>query len=943
MTSHDDNVIEYDGKKFRSLGLIDYNSLVELLSLLCKKQKALEEKVKQIDSRTKNMKKDGPKKADEKQLTPQSQTKEKAEDKKFSSDKGKDDHSSSKEKENEKEKELNKESDIKDSKENQQFEKKDEKKYEKDEKKSDEKKDTEKKDEEKSEKSYEEKKDEEENDEDKKDEEENGEEKKSEKSKEEKKDEEGNDEEKKDKKKKDKEKKDEEKKDEEENDEEKNEEEENGEEGNDEEKKDEEENGEEGNDEQIKEIKQTKENGITETKKKQSSLNKPIQSEIFTDRTNSNNDNTTQYNAELISKICKKLKDHEKHINDLYKKNNEHNVFRKNIKKNTDNISDTNKRIDQLKQLIDDLNNRFINYEDEFDKIKVKVQDFNVYDLFQGSGEDGSLDASKILIMNLENKVFKKFGLYDERNKKLDKDFFKLQEDLKNALAQLDSLKINTQKNTEGLNDLNDNFNNKISDHENIMNDLKNQIDSIFNKLKAGPDFSGIKKDYEKKIKNSADEIIKRVEELEQRPIPEDFGGQNVGLSETDKAVIKETRKKINDLEKFVTNSFDKMNFEDFKKKILNLEKELPKKASKYEITETNERVKALDEFSKDLNFKVDNLQQFTEKIRTEMATIIKKIEYLSGEYAKLALKNMSKSDEGKNSSLIDLSKFVDIKTYNDNKKDVNNKFEKVRLGFEDLSREIEEILARLSHTPTDKDFSQYQAVIKNLLDEFKINCNKKYADKYETAKSIKFLETQIKTIIENNYKKFEGGDNWLLAKKPINSYCASCEAMIRGDLDKRTEFVAWNKYPTRDDKSYRLGHGFSRMLQMVNEDILKTGDKENKENKEKGYSSDEEKKLKKNLENSEKVEKQYNVNASVKLPKVNGRIMNIVTEPNTMSPYDDGDNSNNPNRPHIMKVFRKTKGVSPSPRPVNPNESLNKIYEKDDLKIVNDAERTMK
>ena len=46
-------------------------------------------------------------------------------------------------------------------------------------------------------------------------------------------------------------------------------------------------------------------------------------------------------------------------------------------------------------------------------------------------------------------------------------------------------------------------------------------------------------------------------------------------------------------------------------------------------------------------------------------------------------------------------------------------------------------------------------------------------------------------------------------------------------------------------------------MLQMVNEDIIR--------NAEKGYSSDEEKKFKKNYD----AEKTYNINANVKLPKV--------------------------------------------------------------------------
>ena len=166
------------------------------------------------------------------------------------------------------------------------------------------------------------------------------------------------------------------------------------------------------------------------------------------------------------------------------------------------------------------------------------------------------------------------------------------------------------------------------------------------------------------------------------------------------------------------------MNFDEIKNKVIELDAAMPRKASKYEILEANEKIRTLDEYSKDLNFKTDNLQQFTEKLRTEMSTILKKIEFLSGEYGKLSMNIMNKmgKEDGKNTSIVDLSNFTDINTFNDNKKYVNNKFEKVRLGFEDLSREIEEILARLSHSPTDKDFSQFQNVIKNLLDELKLN-----------------------------------------------------------------------------------------------------------------------------------------------------------------------------------------------------------------------------
>ena len=342
------------------------------------------------------------------------------------------------------------------------------------------------------------------------------------------------------------------------------------------------------------------------------------------------------------------------------------------------------------------------------------------------------------------------------------------------------------------------------------------------------------------------------------------------------------------------------------------------KRAGKYELQELNEKFRSLEEFTKDLNFKEDGLQQFTEKVRLDLAQIIKKIEFLSGEYSKLAFNKSGENDEGLNN--VDMSEFLDLKTYNDNKKDINNKFEKVRLGFEDLSREIDEILSKLAHTPTDKDFSEFQNILKNMIDELKISSNKRYADKIETSKSIKFIETQIKALHDAYLRKNEAGDNWLLAKKPINNYvCASCEANIKGELDKRTEFVPWNRYPQRDDKAYRIGHGFSRMLQMVNEDIIKNAGEKG------GYSSDEDNKkinMKTNNNISQIGDKNLQVNTSVKLPKVSRKKPLLggtaVTEPNTntnaISPYDDVDADNNDtNKVQIMRVVRKNKIQSES------------------------------
>jgi len=93
----------------------------------------------------------------------------------------------------------------------------------------------------------------------------------------------------------------------------------------------------------------------------------------------------------------------------------------------------------------------------------------------------------------------------------------------------------------------------------------------------------------------------------------------------------------------------------------------------------------------------------------------------------------------------------------------------------------------------------------------------KKFADKIDVNKNIRYLDTQIKHIMDVYIKKMEKGDNWLLAKKPLNGHtCASCEQYL-GDLNEKNEYVPWNKIPNQSDKIYRVGSGFSKMLQMLN------------------------------------------------------------------------------------------------------------------------------
>ena len=597
----------------------------------------------------------------------------------------------------------------------------------------------------------------------------------------------------------------------------------------------------------------------------------------------------------------------------------------------------------------------------EIEKVKEKAEDFNVYDLLKNNSGDSNIDVAQGLIINLENKVFKKLGFYDLKFKKNEEDILKNKNDIQNLNNALSNIKDICSKNTKDLNELKNkddvNFvevnkfiseiNNKIKDidtkiEENPANNNNNMnIDRIRNSIILSSNNISTNRNITSDASNNnintgnntnnnlndnnsnnnapiiinIDDILSRITELETsvkdlnrkfESINSSNDNQNIQESpviQEQIKVIKDITTRTKELEKNMKIILGQLNIKEVYERLDTIEKDLMKKGNKYEINELNEKQRILEENEKELNYKMDQIQQFNEKIRGDMQNFIKKIEYLSGQMNRFENGDMDKNK----GSIIDITKLVDLNLFNEKQKEISKKFDKVRLSFEEVARNMDEILQRLSHMPNDKDFSQFQTIIKTTIEELKLNLSKKYADKTETTKSIKFLETQIKSIQESLQKKVDGSDNWLLAKKPLNNYvCASCENIIRGELDKRSEFVPWNKYPNREEKSYRYGHGFSRMLQLINED-------RKKEMREKDSMSD-------GGSDSEPM---------LKLPKLkrlhinSGKLKNnnAASDDENNIPYDKQGTLNNNDldpipseeRPKIMKIYKRNKNVTQS------------------------------
>ena len=172
-----------------------------------------------------------------------------------------------------------------------------------------------------------------------------------------------------------------------------------------------------------------------------------------------------------------------------------------------------------------------------------------------------------------------------------------------------------------------------------------------------------------------------------------------------------------------------------------------------------------------------------------------------------IAENNKYVKQEGFNEAISNIHKYMD-----NNKKE----FSEIRLDIDSIKSKDLNIKANL------RDLKNLEESVFTKMEALKETIRDNFVEKNMLVKNLKYLELQTKQLIEEN-KKVEKQESWLLAKKPFNGHlCASCEAYL-GDLKPITnsKFVAWNKYPPSNsiDKIFRINAGFSKVLQMVNQD----------------------------------------------------------------------------------------------------------------------------
>ena len=558
-------------------------------------------------------------------------------------------------------------------------------------------------------------------------------------------------------------------------------------------------------------------------------------------------------------------------------------------------ISDKNNELEEkIKKILEDL-----------EEIKVKVADFNIYDIFKNTdNENGpNVDVVTGLIQNLDNKVMKKLSLQDERFKKNESDIFKIKNDAVNA----NNLAEQTNKIVINLREIVDKNTNSIDENKNDFNEKLQKLQDALNNLinRHNEDIDIIRKE------------IKNLNELNDNLIKDDFTEKEISIinpkqEEKTTIEIKEFKKfkdhilkKIQALDNRLLDYVPTSRLESIKKDIEDMKNSLNSKPSLQDFYEINEHISHLDSSIENLKENQDIYSDEIKKIKNDISNHSKSIEQIL--LTQYSMKNNLIIDPENVVTLnilnTKLENYVNRVLYEEDKKELEKDIQRIKRNFESQKQNYYELYELTKSKANEDALKSLEDYLVGLIDELRDRSSKTYSNRIEVNKNFKKIDLQIKQIIEL-YNKIDHGDNWILAKRPLGSYhCASCDAYI-GDLKDNNEFNH-NKIQEYEhfNQTNRVGNGFSRILNLVNiqkenkkEKSIEDGALSNSNNNVYNYENDE------NDKNKNFQTTSYNVNSREKVKKI------LPPLNKTDELYCDKDNYMNSDGPKVVKIVRINK-----------------------------------
>ena len=514
---------------------------------------------------------------------------------------------------------------------------------------------------------------------------------------------------------------------------------------------------------------------------------------------------------DVITKIMKQLKSLQSKIAEM---NKSFNSELNSIKYFNTNYSNFDAQLSLLNDKINSLLEKNTENDKKIEDLQVKMASFNVFSMFKDNG-DGTINTTKILVKSLEDKIFKKFELIDERYKVDSLDNIKLKNNMENILPKISQFSLQIEK----INDNENKYKEELSNikKENLENnkEIKNMLNNDINNS-----IEIIKNNIEQNVENRISNLEKELNELKSN------NGDNYDIlklgfrnNEINQDTIDSLDKKITDIRKKMhdINNTLKLHISNnetdlLKNEFKDIKIVLDKKITKDDLKELyNYHMNTSDEIN-DLKDQISLTFDDIRKMAKDINNIQLKIESINGN-----LSLLQENPKIGNAPIIDFSKYIDQTKLTETLRPLLKEMEKIYKEIDSLRRDL---------TLVDEENKRNVKNQINKLDEEmnkKINqlktLQKKYLEKIEFHKNIKTLEVQIKSLGEESKKD---ADSWLLAKRPLKCFnCASCEANIKNDYNS-ADYLPWKKYP-KGEKIHRMGQGFSHMLQMMTSEFVKS------------------------------------------------------------------------------------------------------------------------
>ena len=485
-------------------------------------------------------------------------------------------------------------------------------------------------------------------------------------------------------------------------------------------------------------------------------------------------------------------------------------------------LSQFGERVDEIEKKMEDLEKKLTETNNN------KPSDVNMAELLKanmGGDFDNEENTNVVinLITKLEARINNKQKMTDDRLNKIEENNFKSQKEIQNIKNAQDLNKRN-------INMLKQSNENMITNLRTMESRIKNKSPEIEQKIEIETKESKIIKKEKEKEKDDIEESPKR-EEKERK---ESFlsmtrkSEPQIDLENNEK--IKEISSKISDIELSIKKIPNQLGIEQIKLDISALKSAIRNCALINDLKESKEKE---EDIQKQLNFLKEQFEDFIsnnadhedlQNVKRKMELLNSKVHELDENYQLLSNKlNINSKNK---TSVTSNDKYLETQIFDNFKSQIIKEFSSVNDNFTHLRRLVDNILESLKNKPSYRDIKALEEELNLKYEELKVASNKKFAERIETTKNFKYLDTQIKNILQIYIKKEKRSENWLLAKKPITNLCASCEAYI-GELKDNNSYQPWNKYPLKDpgDKAYRLGNGFSKMLQMAQ---LDENDKKN-------------------------------------------------------------------------------------------------------------------